>query len=107
LKFENWSDKRIKEENRKREGIKEGMKMKSWKEVKEECKENGVDMNRLNWVDKRKGGRRRKVVGIGGSEKEKEIMERNGFRKYKSVEVGMSRGYGYWCWVRFEKEVEK
>lgn len=80
--------------------------MKSWKEVKEECRENGVNMDRLNWVDKRKGGRRRKVCGIGGGEKEKEIMERNGFRKYYSGEKYMGMCRNYWCWVRFEKEVK-
>lgn len=74
--------------------------MKSWKEVRKELLENGVEMSRLSWVDKRKGGRRRKIDGIGESQIEKEIMERNGFKKFLSTGVF---GGTYWCWVRFEK----
>lgn len=82
--------------------------MKSWKEVKKELEENGVEKGRLMYVDKRKGGRRRKII-LGnlkwyrGKEwkKEKEIMLRNGFE----LKWGKGcRGGGYWSWVRFEKE---
>jgi hypothetical protein len=73
--------------------------LKSWKEVKEELRENGFE-GRLMWVDKRKGGRKRKIMGDGMEEKEREILERNGFRKFRSK--GDRGGY-YWSWVRFEE----
>lgn len=74
--------------------------MKSWKEVKKELVENGIE-GRLMWVDKRKGGRRRKIVGdVEG--KEREILERNGFRRFVS-KGGWSNGWV--SWVRFEEVI--
>jgi hypothetical protein len=77
--------------------------MKSWKEVKKELDENGFE-GRLMWVDKRKGGRRRKIMGGGMEEKEREILERNGFRKFVSEDYVRGK---YLCWVRFEEVSEE